>query len=80
MYGLVMQNFTGYLIHKYGADAWDNIRRLANIDNATFTVHQVFAYIRHTFWSSFNIPKRFYNLYLWARGPLIKRFLVKTLD
>ena len=41
MYGLVMQNFTGYLIHKYGEEAWDNIRRLANIDNATFSVHTV---------------------------------------
>ena len=41
MYGLVMQNFSGYLTHKYGADAWDNIRRLSSLDNATFTVHQV---------------------------------------
>ena len=24
---------------------------------------------RHTFWSSFNISKRFYDLCLWARGP-----------
>ena len=42
MYGLIMANFTGYLIHKYGEEAWDNIRRLSNIDNATFSVHQVF--------------------------------------
>ena len=41
MYGLIISNFTGYLIHKYGEDAWDNIRRLSNVDNATFSVHQV---------------------------------------
>ena len=42
MYGLILSGFSSYLIHKYGEDAWDNIRRLANIDNATFTVHQVY--------------------------------------
>ena len=41
MYGLVMENFTSYLIQKYGEEAWDNIRRLSNIDNATFSVHTV---------------------------------------
>ena len=44
-----MQNFTGYLIHKYGEEAWDNIRRLANIDNATFSVHTVSNYITAIF-------------------------------
>lgn len=42
MYGLILSNFTGYLIQKYGEESWDNIRRLANIDNATFAVHQVY--------------------------------------
>ena len=42
MYGIIIANFTAYLIHKYGEEAWDNIRRLSNIDNATFSVHQVF--------------------------------------
>ena len=42
MYGLILSNFSGYLIQKYGEEAWDNIRRLANIDNATFTMHQTY--------------------------------------
>ena len=42
MYGLILSGFSSYLIHKYGEDAWDNIRRLANIDNSTFAVHQVY--------------------------------------
>ena len=31
-------------------------------------------YIRRTFWLSFKIPKNFYVLCLWARGPLIQSF------
>merc|ERR1712123_531973 len=27
---------------KYGEDAWDNVRRLANIDTPTFSIHQVY--------------------------------------
>ena len=50
MYGLIMSNFTGYLIQKYGEEAWDNIRRLSNIDNATFAVHQVWM----SWWSLIN--------------------------
>ena len=42
MYGLIFSNFTGYLIQKYGQEAWDNIRRLSNIENSTFAVHQVY--------------------------------------
>ena len=41
MYGLICENFAGYLKHKYGEDAWDQVRRLANIDAPTFSVHQV---------------------------------------
>lgn len=41
MYGLILNNFVSYLQHKYGEEAWDNIRRLANIDTPTFSVHQV---------------------------------------
>ena len=26
---------------KYGEEAWDNVRRLANIDSPTFSIHQV---------------------------------------
>jgi hypothetical protein len=31
---------------KYGEDAWDNVRRLANIDTPTFSIHHVGQY-RH---------------------------------
>ncbi len=41
MYGLIFENFAGYLKHKYGEDAWDQIRRLANIDSPSFSVHHV---------------------------------------
>ena len=49
MYGLVMENFTRYLVHKYGEDSWDNIRRLCNVDTATFSVHQV----RNLLWNCY---------------------------
>ena len=26
---------------KYGEEAWDNVRRLSNIDSPTFSIHQV---------------------------------------
>jgi guanylate cyclase len=44
MYGLILSNFTTYMKHKYGEEAWDNIRRLANIDTPTFSVHKVSRY------------------------------------
>jgi len=42
MYGLIFENFSGYIKIKYGEDAWDNIRRLSNIDSPTFSIHQVY--------------------------------------
>jgi len=42
MYGLIFENFSGYIKVKYGEDAWDNVRRLSNIDSPTFTIHQVY--------------------------------------
>jgi len=42
MYGLIFENFSGYIKVKYGEDAWDNVRRLANIDSPTFSIHQVY--------------------------------------
>ena len=32
---------TKILQQKYGEEAWDNVRRLANIDSPTFSIHQV---------------------------------------
>jgi len=42
MYGLIFENFSGYIKVKYGEDAWDNVRRLANIDTPTFSIHHVY--------------------------------------
>merc|ERR1712106_1006715 len=42
MCGLIFENFSGYIKVKYGEDAWDNVRRLANIDPPTFSIHQVY--------------------------------------
>ena len=28
---------------KYGEEAWDNVRKMANIDTPTFSIHQVMA-------------------------------------
>ena len=41
MYGLVCENIAGYIKHKFGKDAWENIRRLASIDVPSFAIHQV---------------------------------------
>ena len=40
MYGLICENVSAYITQKYGEDTWDNIRRLANIDSPTFSVHK----------------------------------------
>ena len=41
MYGLVCENVAAYIKVKHGKDAWENIRRLANIDTPSFSIHQV---------------------------------------
>ena len=41
MYGLVCENVAAYIKHKFGRDAWENIRRLSNIDTPSFSIHQV---------------------------------------
>ncbi len=41
MYGLIFENFSGYMKHKYGEEAWDQVRRLANLDSPTFSLHHV---------------------------------------
>ena len=40
MYGLICENVSSFIKHRYGDDTWDNIRRLANIDSPTFSVHK----------------------------------------
>ena len=41
MYGLVCENIAAYIKHKFGKDAWENIRRISNIDSPSFSIHQV---------------------------------------
>ena len=41
MYGLIIENFSCYLKHKYGDEAWDQVRSMANLDSPTFSIHQV---------------------------------------
>lgn len=41
MYGLIFENFSGYIKRQYGDDAWDNCRKLANVE-ANFDVHHVY--------------------------------------
>jgi guanylate cyclase len=53
MYGLIFENFSGYIKVtrpdlspprrqvKYGEEAWENVRRMANVDTPTFSIHQV---------------------------------------
>ena len=37
-----IDNKTKYFVQvKYGEEAWDNVRRLANIDTPTFSIHHV---------------------------------------
>jgi len=42
MYGLVCENVAAYIKVKHGKDAWENIRRLANIDTPSFSIHQTY--------------------------------------
>ena len=41
MYGLILENFSAYLKHKYGDDTWEQVRLLANVDSPMFFIHQV---------------------------------------
>lgn len=42
MYGLICENVAAYIKAKHGAETWDRIRRLANFETTTFSVHQVY--------------------------------------
>ena len=41
MYGLGCENIAAYIKHKYGKEGWENVRKLANIDTPSFSIHQV---------------------------------------
>ncbi|XP_076339771.1 soluble guanylate cyclase 88E-like [Tachypleus tridentatus] len=42
MYGLILQNLCKYICMEYGEDKWEEIRRLAKVEQNSFTTHQVY--------------------------------------
>ena len=42
MYGLLLENISEYIKKVHGEDKWDEIRRLACIDQPSFCTHQVY--------------------------------------
>lgn len=42
MYGLILENLSEYIRQVYGEDRWEEIRRLAAVDQPSFSVHQVY--------------------------------------
>ena len=42
MYGLLLENMAEYIKQVYGEDRWEEIRRLASVDQPSFSVHQVY--------------------------------------
>ena len=42
MYGLLIENITQYIQERYGQDKWNEIRRLAKIEETTFNTHTIY--------------------------------------
>jgi len=42
MYGLLLENMSEYIITVYGKERWAEIRKLAAVDQPSFSVHQVY--------------------------------------
>jgi guanylate cyclase len=42
MYGLLLENMAEYIKQVYGEERWEEIRRLAAVDQPSFSVHQVY--------------------------------------
>lgn len=42
MYGLLLENLSEYIKKIYGEDRWEEIRRQANVEQPSFSVHQVY--------------------------------------
>ena len=42
MYGLILENMSEYIKQTYGEDKWEEIRRAANVDQPSFSTHQVY--------------------------------------
>ncbi|XP_013782230.1 soluble guanylate cyclase 88E-like, partial [Limulus polyphemus] len=42
MYGLILENLSQYIIVVYGEEKWEEIRKLAKVEHATFSTHKVY--------------------------------------
>nr|XP_022900922.1 soluble guanylate cyclase 88E [Onthophagus taurus] len=42
MYGLILENMSEYIKQTYGEEKWEEIRRAANVEQPTFSTHQVY--------------------------------------
>lgn len=42
MYGLLLENLAEYIKEAYGEEIWEEIRKAANVQQPSFSVHQVF--------------------------------------
>lgn len=42
MYGLILENMVDYIKREYGDSKWDEVRRAAQVDQPSFSVHQVY--------------------------------------
>lgn len=42
MYGLLIENISQYIQERYGMDKWNEIRRLAQIEENSFNTHTIY--------------------------------------
>jgi len=42
MYGLILENISQYISKAYGPHKWDEVRKLAKINDSTFSIHSVY--------------------------------------
>jgi guanylate cyclase, other len=42
MYGLILENLSEFIKFVYGEEKWEEIRRLSNVEQPSFSVHQVY--------------------------------------
>jgi hypothetical protein len=42
MYGLLLEGLCDFIKQVYGEDRWEEIRRLCNVEQPSFSVHQVY--------------------------------------
>jgi guanylate cyclase, other len=42
MYGLILENLSEFIKFVYGEEKWEELRRLCNVEQPSFSVHQVY--------------------------------------